>query len=55
MAVVGFDMRFHYVMAGWEGSAEDSKVLYSALDDNVDPLQIPEGINCIQVVTVYFV
>ncbi|XP_031503213.1 uncharacterized protein LOC116266228 [Nymphaea colorata] len=43
MAVVGFDMRFHYVMAGWEGSAEDSRVLYSALDDNVDPLQIPEG------------
>ncbi|RWR83447.1 putative nuclease HARBI1 [Cinnamomum micranthum f. kanehirae] len=27
MAVVSFDMRFHYVSTGWEGSASDSKIL----------------------------
>ncbi|KAF3790699.1 hypothetical protein EJ110_NYTH03084 [Nymphaea thermarum] len=36
-------MRFHYVLAGWEGSAIDSKVLYSALDSDVDPFIIPTG------------
>ncbi|XP_049931474.1 uncharacterized protein LOC126409606 [Nymphaea colorata] len=43
LAVVGFDMRFHYVLAGWEDSATDSRVLYSALDSDVDPLVIPTG------------
>ncbi|KAF3774651.1 putative nuclease [Nymphaea thermarum] len=43
LAVVGFDMRFHYVLAGWEGSATDSRVLYSALDSDVDPFVIPTG------------
>ncbi|CAN6454412.1 unnamed protein product [Victoria cruziana] len=41
--VVGLDTRFHYVMAGWEGSASDSRVLYSALDDPTDPFIIPRG------------
>ncbi|CAN6463016.1 unnamed protein product [Victoria cruziana] len=36
-------MRFHYVLADWEGSATDAKVLYSALDDKDHPLEIPEG------------
>ncbi|KAF3791346.1 hypothetical protein EJ110_NYTH14638 [Nymphaea thermarum] len=36
-------MRFHYVLAGWEGSATNSRVLYSALDSDVDPLVIPIG------------
>ncbi|KAF3787492.1 putative nuclease [Nymphaea thermarum] len=43
LAVVGFDMRFHYVLAGWEGSATDSRVLYSALDNDVHPFVIPTG------------
>ncbi|CAN6439861.1 unnamed protein product [Victoria cruziana] len=42
-AVVGFDMRFHYVLAGWEGSASNSRVLYSALNHPNDPFVIPEG------------
>ena len=43
LAVVGFDMRFHYILAGWEGSATDARVLYSALEDNLHPLEIPQG------------
>ncbi|KAF3774740.1 putative nuclease [Nymphaea thermarum] len=43
MAVVGLDTRFHYVLAGWKGSATDSRVLYSALDHETDPFVVPEG------------
>ncbi|KAF3787425.1 hypothetical protein EJ110_NYTH14930 [Nymphaea thermarum] len=43
LAVVGFDMRFHYVLVGWEGTATDSRVLYSALDS--------DGVVCSGVVT----
>ncbi|XP_031504727.1 uncharacterized protein LOC116267242 [Nymphaea colorata] len=43
MAVVGLDTRFHYVLAGWEGSAIDSRVLYNALDHETDPFVVPEG------------
>ncbi|XP_049935002.1 protein ALP1-like isoform X2 [Nymphaea colorata] len=43
MAVVGFDSRFHYVLAGWEGSATDSRVLYNALGHPTDPFVVPEG------------
>ncbi|CAN6452133.1 unnamed protein product [Victoria cruziana] len=43
LEVVGFDMRFHYVKAGWEGSATDSRVLYSALDCPNNPFVIPQG------------
>lgn len=31
LAVVDFDLRFTYVLAGWEGSAHDSLVLKDAL------------------------
>ncbi|CAN6440653.1 unnamed protein product [Victoria cruziana] len=41
--MVVLDTRFHYVMAGWEGSASDSWVLYRALDDPTDPFIIPRG------------
>ncbi|CAN6459391.1 unnamed protein product [Victoria cruziana] len=43
LAVVGFDMRFHYVLTGWEGSATNSGVLYSTLDHISDPFVIPQG------------
>ncbi|KAF3788920.1 hypothetical protein EJ110_NYTH05917 [Nymphaea thermarum] len=43
MTVVGLDTRFHYVLAGWEGSATDSRVLYSALDHETYPFIVPEG------------
>ncbi|KAF3780169.1 hypothetical protein EJ110_NYTH39903 [Nymphaea thermarum] len=41
LAVVGFDMRFHYILAGWKESATDARILYSALEDNLHPLKIP--------------
>ncbi|KAF3790250.1 putative methyltransferase [Nymphaea thermarum] len=43
LVVVGFNMRFHYVLGGWEGSATNSRVLYSVLDNDVDSLVIPTG------------
>ena len=30
LAVCNFDMQFVYILAGWEGSAHDSRVLYNA-------------------------
>ena len=42
LAACSFDMRFHYVLAGWEGSAEDSLVLNSALT-RADKLHVPQG------------
>jgi hypothetical protein len=34
------DGRFVYILAGWEGSAGDSRVLYDALSKD---FRIPEG------------
>ncbi|VAI18008.1 hypothetical protein VPH35_083499 [Triticum aestivum] len=42
LAVVDFDLRFTYVLAGWEGSAHDSLVLKDALT-HPGGLKIPEG------------
>ncbi|KAF3792583.1 hypothetical protein EJ110_NYTH11080 [Nymphaea thermarum] len=36
-------MRFHYVFAGWEGCARDSRVLYNVLDTKIDLFDIPTG------------
>ncbi|KAK8923882.1 hypothetical protein KSP39_PZI019369 [Platanthera zijinensis] len=33
MAVCDFDMTFTFVMAGWEGSAHDSRIFHSAITD----------------------
>ena len=38
LEVVDFNMRFTYIMTGWEGSAHNSRVLGSAL---VDDFHIP--------------
>lgn len=43
LAACSFDLKFHYVLAGWEGSATDLQVLNSALTRR-NKLQIPEGI-----------
>jgi hypothetical protein len=43
LAAVDFDLRFTYVLAGWEGSAHDSYVLQDALS-RPSGLKIPEGI-----------
>ena len=37
-----FDLKFTYVLAGWEGSAHDSRILEDALT-RVDRLKIPRG------------
>ncbi|KAM0913261.1 hypothetical protein ACQ4PT_012277 [Festuca glaucescens] len=42
LAVVDFDLRFTYVLAGWEGSTHDSLVLKDALTRPAG-LKIPEG------------
>ena len=41
LAVCGFDMLFHYVLPGWEGSAHDARVLQDAI--NNQGFTIPEG------------
>jgi hypothetical protein len=43
MGVCSFDYKFQYILAGWEGSAADSRVLASALS-RADPLVVPPGI-----------
>lgn len=43
LAACSFDMRFHYVLAGWEGSATDLQVLNSAITRR-NKLQVPKGI-----------
>ncbi|KAJ6677130.1 hypothetical protein OIU85_010318 [Salix viminalis] len=43
LVACSFDLRFHYVLAGWEGSASDLRVLNSALTRR-NKLQVPEGI-----------
>ena len=48
LAVVNFDLRFTYVLAGWEGSAHDSLVLQDALSCPAG-LKIPEGTKRIKI------
>ncbi|KAF5934246.1 hypothetical protein HYC85_030417 [Camellia sinensis] len=43
LALCSFDLKFHYVLAGWEGSAADLRVLNSALTRR-NKLQVPEVI-----------
>ncbi|XBI57640.1 hypothetical protein VPH35_038999 [Triticum aestivum] len=42
LAVVDFDLRFTYVLAGWEGSTHDSEVLKAALN-RTNGIPMPEG------------
>lgn len=42
LAACNFDMKFTYVLAGWEGTASDSRILKDALTRE-DRLNIPEG------------
>ena len=43
MAACDFDMRFTYVLPGWEGTASDSRIIKNALVRD-DKLVIPKGI-----------
>jgi hypothetical protein len=42
LATVNFDLKFTYVLAGWEGSAHDALILVDALERD-DGLVVPEG------------
>jgi hypothetical protein len=42
MAAVDFDLRFTYVLAGWEGTAHDAVVLRDALERE-NGLLVPQG------------
>ena len=42
MAACSFDLKFTYVLAGWEGTASDSRIIKNALSRE-DKLIIPEG------------
>ncbi|KAH1098437.1 hypothetical protein J1N35_015358, partial [Gossypium stocksii] len=43
LAVIAFDLKFSYVLAGWEGSAHDSRILSDALS-RLRGLRILEGL-----------
>jgi hypothetical protein len=42
LATVDFDLKFTYVLAGWEGSAHDALILVDALE-MTDGLTVPQG------------
>ncbi|MQL74611.1 hypothetical protein Taro_006969 [Colocasia esculenta] len=42
LAAVNFDLTFSYILAGWEGSADDSRILNDALGRE-NGLKVPEG------------
>jgi hypothetical protein len=44
MAAVSFDLKFTYVLAGWEGSAYDALILGDAIEKD-DGFTVPAG-NC---------
>jgi hypothetical protein len=47
MAVVYFDLKFTYVLAGWEESAHDALILADAIERN-DGFKVPAG-NCLHI------
>ena len=42
LAAVDFDLRFTYILAGWEGTAHDALVLRDALERE-NGLRVPQG------------
>jgi hypothetical protein len=45
MAAVNFNLKFTYVLVGWEGSAHDAHVLDDAIERD-DGFIVPKGITC---------
>ena len=43
LAAISFDLKFTYILAGWEGTAHDSRVLNDAFA-RLGGFSIPEGI-----------
>jgi hypothetical protein len=44
MAAMDFDLKFTYVLAGWEGSTHDALILADAIE-RTDGFTLPKG-NC---------
>jgi hypothetical protein len=42
MAAVDFDLRFTFVLAGWEGTTHDALILRDALERE-NSLRVPQG------------
>jgi hypothetical protein len=42
LVAVNFDLKFTYVLAGWEGSTHDALILADALE-MTDGLTVPQG------------
>ncbi len=42
LCACSFDLKFTYVLSGWEGTASDSRILKDALSRE-DKLEVPEG------------
>ena len=42
LAAIDFDLKFTYVLAGWEGSAHDATILADALERE-DGLRVAQG------------
>ena len=38
-----FDLKFKYILPGWERSASDSRILDNALTREMDKLIVPQG------------
>ena len=43
LAACSFDLKFTYVLPGWEGSASNSRILDNALMRDFDKLIVPQG------------
>ncbi|CAL5405637.1 unnamed protein product [Camellia sinensis] len=44
LAACSFDLKFTYILPGWEGSASDSRILDNALTREMDKLIVPQGV-----------
>ena len=42
MCVCLFDMLFTYVMSGWEGSTNDSRILFECIKNTENKFSIPK-------------
>ncbi|CAL5365309.1 unnamed protein product [Camellia sinensis] len=44
LAACSFDLKFTYILPGWEGSASDSRILDNALTREMDKFIVPQGV-----------
>ena len=48
LAACSSDLKFTYILPGWEGTAPDSRIIKNALTRE-DKLIIPNGIFCVEI------